>query len=47
VERTLSKAKYGDIVQVDDTGTLDDGAIFDLSGGSGQVRFGSTEFIIG
>jgi len=40
-------AKKGDRVQVHYTGTLDDGSIFDSSIGSGCVRFGPMEFVLG
>ncbi len=43
----MAEAKYGDRVQVHYTGTLDDGTVFDSSGGSGQVIFGPVEFVIG
>jgi len=43
----MAKAKYGDKVQVHYTGTLDDGTIFDSSGGSGHVIFSPIEFVIG
>jgi peptidylprolyl isomerase len=43
----MVKAKYGDKVQVHYTGTLDDGTIFDSSGGSGYVIFSPIEFVIG
>jgi len=43
----MVKAKYGDKVQVHYTGTLDNGTIFDSSGGSGQVIFSPIEFVIG
>ena len=43
----MAKAKYGDKVQVHYTGTLDDGTIFDSSGGSGYVIFSPIEFVIG
>lgn len=43
----MVKAKYGDKVHVHYTGTLDDGTIFDSSGGSGYVIFSPMEFVIG
>lgn len=43
----MVKAKYGDKVQVHYTGMLDDGTIFDSSGGSGYVIFSPMEFVIG
>ena len=43
----MAQAKNGDKVQVHYTGTLDNGTIFDSSGGSGQVIFSPIEFVIG
>ena len=43
----MAKAKYGDKVQVHYTGKLDDGTVFDTSGGSGYVIFKPVELVIG
>lgn len=43
----MAKVKQGDKVQVHYTGTLDDGTVFDSSGGSGQVIFSPMEFVVG
>ena len=43
----MAKAKQGDKVQVHYTGTLDDGSIFDSSGGSGRVILSPMEFVVG
>ena len=43
----MAKAKLGDKVQVHYTGMLDDGSIFDDSGGSGRVILSPMEFILG
>jgi FKBP-type peptidyl-prolyl cis-trans isomerase 2 len=43
----MAKAKYGDKVQVHYTGKLDDGTVFDSSGGSGHVIFKPVEFVLG
>ena len=43
----MVKAKKGDKVQVHYTGMLDDGSIFDSSGGSGQVTLSPMEFVVG
>jgi len=40
-------AKSGDTVQVHYTGTLDDGSMFDTSGGSGCLIYNPLEFVIG
>jgi peptidylprolyl isomerase len=43
----MAKAKYGDKVQVHYTGKLDDGIVFDSSGGGGYVIFKPVEFVLG
>ena len=43
----MAKAKLGDKVQVHYTGTLDDGSIFDDSGGSGRVILSPLELVLG
>jgi peptidylprolyl isomerase len=43
----MAKAKKGDRVQVHYTGTLDNGSIFDSSGGSGFVIYAPLEFALG
>lgn len=43
----MAKAKYGDKVHVHYTGKLDDGTVFDSSGGSGYVIFKPVELVIG
>ena len=43
----MAKAKQGDKVQVHYTGVLDDGSIFDDSGGSGRVILSPLEFVVG
>jgi peptidylprolyl isomerase len=43
----MVKAKHGDRVQVHYTGTLDNGTLFDSSGGSGYLIYSPTEFVIG
>jgi len=43
----MAKAKHGDRVQVHYTGRLDDGTVFDTSGGSGYVIFKPMEFVLG
>jgi peptidylprolyl isomerase len=45
--KEMAKAKQGDKVQAHYTGMLDDGSIFDDSGGSGQVIFSPIELVIG
>src|ERR1035438_4073228 len=42
-----AKAKSGDTVQVHYTGTLDDGTVFDTTGGSGYNIYSPMEFVIG
>jgi peptidylprolyl isomerase len=43
----MAKARKGDRVQVHYTGTLDNGNIFDSSGGSGYVIYAPMEFALG
>ena len=43
----MAKAKLGDKVQVHYIGMLDDGSIFDDSGGSGRVILSPMEFVVG
>jgi peptidylprolyl isomerase len=43
----MARAKKGDRVQVHYTGTLDNGSIFDSSGGAGYVVYGPMEFVLG
>jgi len=43
----MTKARMGDRVQVHYTGTLDNGRIFDSSGGSGYVIYAPMEFALG
>jgi peptidylprolyl isomerase len=43
----MTKAKNGDKVHVHYTGKLDNGSIFDSSGGSGYVILSPLEFVIG
>ena len=43
----MARAKNGDRVQIHYTGTLDNGRIFDSSGGSGYVVYAPMEFVLG
>lgn len=43
----MAKAKYGDKVQVHYLGTLDDGSVFDDSGGVGFIIYSPMEFVLG
>jgi peptidylprolyl isomerase len=43
----MATAKNGDTIRLHYTGTLDDGTVFDCSGGSGPIVYSPVEFVLG